>query len=107
MDPYEFKTFTDILQRYSDLCKPVKGTGRGKKKKNQCQMLFRNLLHFLFQEKGALIPAISKYRVRLFLVVYFKCIIDECTISSAPVHHPLEPYSKTPIHNAHKNQYDL
>lgn len=33
MDPYEFKTFTDILQRYSDLCKPVKGTGRGKKKK--------------------------------------------------------------------------
>ena len=32
-DPYEFKTFTDILQRYSDLCKPVKGTGRGKKKK--------------------------------------------------------------------------
>ena len=32
MDPYEFKTFTDILQRYSDLCKPVKGTGRGKKK---------------------------------------------------------------------------
>ncbi len=33
MDPYEFKTFTDILQRYSDLCKPIKGTGRGKKKK--------------------------------------------------------------------------
>ena len=33
MNPYEFKTFTDILQRYSDLCKPVKGTGRGKKKK--------------------------------------------------------------------------
>ena len=33
MDPYEFKTFTDILQRYSDFCKPVKGTGRGKKKK--------------------------------------------------------------------------
>ena len=33
MDPYEFKTFTNILQRYSDLCKPVKGTGRGKKKK--------------------------------------------------------------------------
>ena len=27
MDPYEFKTFTDILQRYSDLCKPVKGNG--------------------------------------------------------------------------------
>jgi len=34
MDPYEFKTFTDILQRYSDLCKPVKGSGRGKKKNN-------------------------------------------------------------------------
>ena len=33
MDPYEFKTFTDILQRYSDLCKPVKGNGHGKKKK--------------------------------------------------------------------------
>ena len=33
MDPYEFKTFTDILQRYSDLCKPVRGSGRGKKKK--------------------------------------------------------------------------
>ena len=33
MDPYEFKTFTDILQRYSYLCKPVKGNGRGKKKK--------------------------------------------------------------------------
>ena len=33
MEPYEFKTFTDILQRYSDLCKPVKGNGRGKKKK--------------------------------------------------------------------------
>jgi len=33
MDPYEFKTFTDIMQRYSDLCKPVKGNGRGKKKK--------------------------------------------------------------------------
>lgn len=25
MDPYEFKTFTDILQRYSDLCKPIRG----------------------------------------------------------------------------------
>ncbi|MBE5912301.1 helix-turn-helix domain-containing protein [Pseudobutyrivibrio sp.] len=34
MDPYEFKTFTDILQRYSDLCKPAKGSGRGKKKNN-------------------------------------------------------------------------
>lgn len=33
MDPSEFKTFTDILQRYSDLYKPVKGNGRGKKKK--------------------------------------------------------------------------
>ena len=33
MDPYEFKTFTDILKRYSDLCKPVKGNGRGKKRK--------------------------------------------------------------------------
>ncbi|MGP1404820.1 MAG: hypothetical protein ACTTKY_11785 [Catonella sp.] len=33
MDPYEFKTFTDILQIYSDLCKPVKGNGRGKKRK--------------------------------------------------------------------------
>ncbi len=28
LEPYEFKTFTDILQRYSDLCKPVKGSGR-------------------------------------------------------------------------------
>ena len=33
MEPYEFKTFTDILNRYSDLCKPVKGNGRGRKKK--------------------------------------------------------------------------
>lgn len=33
MDPYEFKTFTDILQKYSDLCKPVNGNGRGKKRK--------------------------------------------------------------------------
>ena len=33
MDPYEFRTFTDILQKYSDLCKPVKRNGRGKKKK--------------------------------------------------------------------------
>jgi len=32
MDPYEFKTFTDFLQRYSVLCKPVKGNRRGKKK---------------------------------------------------------------------------
>lgn len=33
MDPYEFKTFTDILQRYSDAFKTPKGNGRGKKKK--------------------------------------------------------------------------
>ncbi len=33
MDPYEFKTFTDILRRHSDLCKPIKGNGCGKKKK--------------------------------------------------------------------------
>ena len=33
MEPYEFKTFTNILQCYSDLCKPVKENGRGKKKK--------------------------------------------------------------------------
>jgi len=73
----------------------------------KCKLSIQEKLKDLRIEKGALIPAISKYRVRLFLVVYFKCIIDECTISSAPVHHPLEPYSKTPIHNAHKNQYDL
>ena len=29
MDPYEFKTFTDILQRYSDAFKTPKGNGRG------------------------------------------------------------------------------
>lgn len=34
MDPYEFKTFTDILLRYSDLYKPVRGNGRGRKKNN-------------------------------------------------------------------------
>lgn len=33
MDPYEFKTFTDIIQRYSDAFKTAKGNGRGKKKK--------------------------------------------------------------------------
>ena len=33
MDPYELKTFTDILNRYSDAFKPVKGNGRGKKRK--------------------------------------------------------------------------
>ena len=32
MDPYEFKTFTDILQRYSDAVKAPKGSGRGKRK---------------------------------------------------------------------------
>ncbi len=32
MDPYEFKTFTDILNKYSALSKPIKGNGRGKKK---------------------------------------------------------------------------
>ena len=32
MDPYEFKTYTDILQRYSDAFKMPKGNGRGKKK---------------------------------------------------------------------------
>ena len=30
MDPYEFKAFTDILQRYSDAFKIPKGNGRGK-----------------------------------------------------------------------------
>lgn len=34
MDPYEFKAFTDIMQRYSDLCKPVKGMDEGKRKSN-------------------------------------------------------------------------
>ena len=33
MDPYEFKTFADLLQRYSDVFKTPKGNGRGKKKK--------------------------------------------------------------------------
>ena len=33
MDPYEFKTFTDILKRYFDLCKTIKGNDRGKKRK--------------------------------------------------------------------------
>ena len=32
MDPYEFKTFADILQKYSDLLKTPKGNGRGKRK---------------------------------------------------------------------------
>ena len=31
MDPYEFKAFTDILQRYSDAFKIPKGNGRGKR----------------------------------------------------------------------------
>ncbi len=34
MQEYEFELFTDILNRYSDLIKPVKGNGRGKKKNN-------------------------------------------------------------------------
>jgi len=33
MDSYEFKTFTDILKRYFDLCKTIKGNDRGKKRK--------------------------------------------------------------------------
>jgi hypothetical protein len=33
IDPYEFKTFTDILKRYFDLCKTIKGNDRGKKRK--------------------------------------------------------------------------
>ena len=33
MEEYERDLFTDILSRYSDLLKPVKGKGRGKKKK--------------------------------------------------------------------------
>lgn len=32
MEPYEFKTFTEILQRYSDAFKVPKGNGRGKRK---------------------------------------------------------------------------
>lgn len=32
MNSYEFKTFTEILQRYSDAFKVQKGNGRGKKK---------------------------------------------------------------------------
>ena len=32
MDPYEFKTFADLVQRYSDIFKTPKGNGRGKKK---------------------------------------------------------------------------
>ena len=32
MDPFELKTFTDIVQRYSDIFKTPKGNGRGKKK---------------------------------------------------------------------------
>lgn len=34
MDPYEFKTFTDILQRYSDLCNPVRATAVAGRKNN-------------------------------------------------------------------------
>ena len=32
LKPNEFKTFTDILNRYFDLCKPVKDNGRGRTK---------------------------------------------------------------------------
>ena len=32
MEPYEFKTFTEILQRYSDAFKVPKGNGRGRRK---------------------------------------------------------------------------
>ena len=60
MDPYEFKTFTDILQRYSDLCKPVKGNGRGKRKSNhKLQVLSGRIPAIPFHmRKGAPIPAI-------------------------------------------------
>ena len=34
MDPYEFKTFMDIMERYSTAFKSAKGNGRGKKKRN-------------------------------------------------------------------------
>ena len=34
MDPYEFKTFMDIVERYSTAFKSAKGNGRGKKKRN-------------------------------------------------------------------------
>ena len=33
MDPYEFKTFMDIVERYSTAFKSAKGNGRGKKKR--------------------------------------------------------------------------
>ena len=33
MDPYEFKTFMDIVERYSTAFKSTKGNGRGKKKR--------------------------------------------------------------------------
>lgn len=33
MDSYEFKTFTDILKRYFDLCKTIKGNDHGNKRK--------------------------------------------------------------------------
>ena len=32
MDPYEFKTFMDIVERYSTAFKTTKGNGRGKRK---------------------------------------------------------------------------
>ncbi len=33
MEPYEFKTFMDIVERYSNAFKTTKGNGRGKKKR--------------------------------------------------------------------------
>lgn len=33
MNPYEFKTFMDIVERYSTAFKAAKGNGRGKKKR--------------------------------------------------------------------------
>ena len=33
MDPYEFKTFMDIVERYSTAFKTAKGNGRGKRKR--------------------------------------------------------------------------
>ncbi len=34
MDPYEFKTFMDIVERYSTAFKSAKGNGRGKRREN-------------------------------------------------------------------------
>lgn len=33
MNPYEFKTFMNIVERYSTAFKTAKGSGRGKKNK--------------------------------------------------------------------------